>query len=107
MKFPDRFKITESFLNQYKTAKGGWSAIQLGALGVKWPLVKGWKESLIGKEITHTQACKFIELSTYKPYKKKMKKRARKLREKEELSKLPIEKEQQSHLNEIMGDKNG
>lgn len=44
--------VTEDYLNKHKTKKGAWTKKQIQALGLKWPLVQGWKDSIIGETIT-------------------------------------------------------
>lgn len=51
--------VTSEYLNKNKTAKGGWSKKQLGALGITWPPTKGWKRKVIGSVITAEKARDF------------------------------------------------
>lgn len=54
-------KITNEFLQENKTARGGYTAAQLVALGLNYSdLKKGWKSDVIGKEITEENARIFI-----------------------------------------------
>lgn len=53
--------ITREFIHDYKTGSGGWTKKQIEALGLKWPVRKGWQHSLIGKEISDKQVQEFIK----------------------------------------------
>ena len=44
--------ITKKWLEKHAIAYGAWHKNQMDAIGVSWPQKKGWKESVIGKEIT-------------------------------------------------------
>jgi len=44
--------LTENRINKLKTLKGGYNKKTLNALGIDWPLKKGWKKNIIGKSIT-------------------------------------------------------
>ncbi len=58
--------VTNSLLEQGISVNGSWSKKQLLALGVPirrgFKLVKGWKDRLIGSEITEQQKNKFLDL---------------------------------------------
>lgn len=54
-------KITEEILNRGKSSNNGWNLDQLRVLGLHG-FQKGWKKSLIGKEISEEQLSKFINL---------------------------------------------
>lgn len=47
--------ITRSYLNKHKTSKGGYTKAQARALGVEWPLEKGWQSKVIGNQLTEEQ----------------------------------------------------
>jgi hypothetical protein len=49
------FTVTAEWLDKYKTPRGGYCYQQTTALGIKWPLVSGWKKSVAGKQITDEQ----------------------------------------------------
>jgi 5-methylcytosine-specific restriction endonuclease McrA len=49
------FTVTQEWLDQYKTPRGGYCYQQTKALGVDWPLISGWKKRLVGVEITDEQ----------------------------------------------------
>lgn len=58
--------VTNSLLEQGISLNGAWSRKQLVALGVpvgkRFKLIKGWKDRLIGSEITEQQKKRFLEL---------------------------------------------
>ena len=43
--------VTCILLERIKTPKGGYTKNQAIALGVEWPLQKGWKKAIIGKNV--------------------------------------------------------
>lgn len=45
-------KITNQWLMKNRTKHGGYTKLQLHLIGVAWPPLHGWKDSVIGKEIT-------------------------------------------------------
>jgi hypothetical protein len=53
------FTITREWIDEHRTARGGWSADQCVALGIAWPLQSGWKRRLIGKVITDEAKARF------------------------------------------------
>lgn len=53
------FKITEQWLDDHKTKKGGWTKKQAATLHLTWPLIKGWKNKVIGMNITDKERVKF------------------------------------------------
>lgn len=57
-------KVTEKFIRQGASYKGtsGWNKKQLELLNVSWPPVSGWIYSVIGTEISESDAILFIEL---------------------------------------------
>jgi hypothetical protein len=59
--------ITEAFMQQGCSPKGGWSRKQLAAIGVSWPPPKGWKKKLIGTRITDEDANIFLGKSKAQP----------------------------------------
>ncbi len=58
--------VTTELLEQGISKNGAWSAKQLRALNVpigkRFKLWKGWKDRLIGSEITEQQKNKFLDL---------------------------------------------
>lgn len=44
-------KITMTWIQNNKTKNGGWTKIQLSAIGVSWPPPNGWIRTVIGKTI--------------------------------------------------------
>ncbi len=59
-------KVTTELLEQGLSRNGAWSRKQLVAIGVpvskRFKLWKGWKDRLIGSEITEQQKNKFLDL---------------------------------------------
>lgn len=49
--------LDEERLNLLKTPRGGYTKPLAAALGLEWPLTKGWKSSLIaeGRQITEAR----------------------------------------------------
>lgn len=48
-------KITDQWLRDNMSPRGGWTKAQFAAIGVPWPPPKGWKLAVIGQEITPEQ----------------------------------------------------
>lgn len=44
--------VTAELIEQGRSAAGGWTRVQLAALGVAWPPMRGWKTVIIGKAIS-------------------------------------------------------
>ena len=65
----EHFEVTSSWLDKNKTAAGGYTRKQVEAIGLKWPLVSGWKREIVGKVITCQQAAEFEQLARGKPAK--------------------------------------
>jgi hypothetical protein len=53
-------KITKEFIESGRSEKGGWSKFQLELLGISWPPAKGWKNKVIGNELSEDLARKFL-----------------------------------------------
>jgi hypothetical protein len=53
------FTVTKEWINEHRTARGGFTAHQLMAVGVTWPPPKGWLRALVGEEITDAQRARF------------------------------------------------
>ncbi len=51
--------VTREYLHKNKTKNGGWTRKQMTAIGVSWPLTKGWKRCVIGNVITDEKAAIF------------------------------------------------
>ena len=59
--------ITKTYLNTHKTEAGGYTRVQLNALGQKWgELKKGWQKGLIGTELSAENAARFESKQTAK-----------------------------------------
>jgi len=71
----DKQIITHEYIDKHKTKNGAWTRVQLKAIGVSWPLVSGWKESVVGNSITLAQAEQFESCKT--KYAKRHKSRQR------------------------------
>jgi hypothetical protein len=54
--------ITKEFIEAGMCESGGWSREQLRLIGVSWPLVRGWKDRAVGREISHSDAEIFLAL---------------------------------------------
>jgi hypothetical protein len=54
--------ITEEFIALGRSAAGGWTRVQLAALGVPWPPLKGWKATVLGKSISDGEAAAFLNV---------------------------------------------
>jgi hypothetical protein len=46
------FTITDAWIDQHRSDRGGWTKDQCAAIGVPWPLVAGWKRNAVGRRIT-------------------------------------------------------
>lgn len=66
------FEINIDWLNKYKTKLGGYTKLQIQALGLTWPLTKGWKALIAGNYITLVAKENF-EYYAEKPNKKQVK----------------------------------
>lgn len=65
-------KITEAFLEKHKTKRGAYTKAQMELIGVSWPPKKGWKEKVIGRELTKEQEREFIKAKNRKSVKNKV-----------------------------------
>lgn len=54
--------ITRELIDRGRTESGGWTATQINLLGLTWPPAKGWKDRVIGKEISEEAAGRFLLL---------------------------------------------
>ncbi|WP_041377845.1 hypothetical protein [Polaromonas naphthalenivorans] len=52
-------KLTHELLMQYRTPAGLWRKVQLQALGLDWPPLKGWIQRVVGMELTDEQFKQF------------------------------------------------
>ena len=43
----------------HRTARGAWTRAQLQALGLQWPPLQGWIDSVVGQELTDAQVKQF------------------------------------------------
>ena len=42
-------KVSREFIMENRTERGAWTYAQIEALGLKWPPLKGWIDSVIGR----------------------------------------------------------
>lgn len=54
--------LTNEIIEKGKSCNGGWSANQLKCFRIKFPLKKGWKRKIIGKNFSTQQIEKFLSL---------------------------------------------
>ena len=52
-------QVTREFLMAHRTARGAWTRAQLQALGLQWPPLQGWLDSVVGQELTDAQVEQF------------------------------------------------
>lgn len=52
-------KVTEQWIRDHATAKGGWKRRQLELIGERWPPKPGWIDKAVGREITDEQRAEF------------------------------------------------
>jgi hypothetical protein len=55
--------VTEQWLKQHATARGGYTKCQLEIIGVGWPPPTGWKARVVGNAIGAVDAKEFERLS--------------------------------------------
>lgn len=55
-------RLTHEAIEAGRSLNGGWSKEQVMLLGVKWPLVPGWKNGLIGREVPDENYQRFLLL---------------------------------------------
>lgn len=51
------FIVTKNWIEDHKTPRGGYTKVQINALGIK--MVSGWQKSIVGKHITEEQRLAF------------------------------------------------
>ena len=51
--------ITKDFIMKYRTTRGSWTRSQIEDLGITWPAKRGWKDRVVGTEITEEKAESF------------------------------------------------
>lgn len=56
--------ITEQWIRQHASDRGGWTKKQLAAIDVTWPPASGWITRAVGREITQFQQCVFDRRAT-------------------------------------------
>jgi len=55
--------ITNDFLLNIRTKKGGYTKRQLEILDIDWPPIKDWKKTIIGNIINQNQYDELLEIS--------------------------------------------
>lgn len=56
-------RITKKWIDENTTRAGGYTRKMVSLLGVPWPLVVGWKERLVGREISDALAAEFCAVA--------------------------------------------
>jgi hypothetical protein len=51
--------VTEQWIRDHATAKGGWKKRQLELIGEPWPPKPGWIARAVGRQITEDQRLEF------------------------------------------------
>lgn len=54
-------RITRELIEAGESGHGGWNQEQFRLIGVEWPPREGWKDRVIGKEISEADAQRFVE----------------------------------------------
>lgn len=54
--------VTEHWLRKYARPPAGWSAQQIRALGLRYPLRKGWIDKIVGKKVSDAAKARFEAL---------------------------------------------
>ena len=54
-----RFTITDQWIDQHRSDRGGWTRTQIEALGESWPLQAGWRRRAIGRQISDDAKTRF------------------------------------------------
>jgi hypothetical protein len=52
-------EVTREYIMKHRTARGAWTLAQIQALGLVWPPLQGWIDSVVGQTITDEQARRF------------------------------------------------
>ena len=55
-------RITQEILTEGMSSNGGWSNQQMRCLGVSVPLVRGWRDDLLGAEVREADVDRFLML---------------------------------------------
>ena len=48
-------QLTREYIMKHRTARGAWTRAQIEALGLEWPPLQGWIDSVVGQNITEAQ----------------------------------------------------
>lgn len=52
-------QLTREYIMKHRTVRGAWTRAQIEALGLEWPPLQGWIDSVVGQHITEAQARQF------------------------------------------------
>lgn len=63
--------ITKRWLLKCRTPAGGWTKAQLEVLGISWPPMQGWHDTVIGNSLTALQRDRFCSLKNKKARRRK------------------------------------
>lgn len=58
--------LTHELIESGMTPRGAWTRAQLAVLGVSWPPRRGWKEALVGKQLSESAYGLFLEAARVK-----------------------------------------
>lgn len=58
----DPVRVTAELIEAGRSARGGWSKLQLALLRVPWPPPSGWKTTVIGQVLGRVEADRFVAL---------------------------------------------
>jgi hypothetical protein len=53
------FTITREWIEAHRTPRGGWTRLQIEALGEPWPPPHGWRRRAVGRQITDRSRAQF------------------------------------------------
>ncbi len=54
--------LTWELIESGRSERGGWSRNQVAVFGVRWPLKKGWKRRIIGRDFPEAAINEFMLL---------------------------------------------
>ncbi len=57
-----KFVVTDEFIDEGRSIRGGWTARQFAILGLIWPPQEGWRRQVIGLEIDRAAGDEFLAL---------------------------------------------
>lgn len=56
--------VTEKFITQGQSFRGGWTRRQFEILGFDWPPPPGWRRKTVGRRISKELADEFLALKS-------------------------------------------